>query len=268
MEKLTSGIFFGQTDQTIDLDEFIITNTEYTHEFVDWHYHENAYFTFLIAGKVSEINKNDHHKCGPGTLLFHNCQEPHYNVKPKGYTRGMHLELSEKWLLQFAGKNMAKGSFEIINPLVKSLFHQILLCTKNCDNTSMLTLHSLVLNAADQLSNRSNIKRYKNPPKWVAKLIQLLHDSPQLSHSLESLSTAIGIHPVHLSRYFPKYFGCNLGAYIKRMRLCLAAAELNAEKKSVTQIAYECGFYDQTHLIRCFKEEFQFTPRRYQRYLK
>ncbi|RNL52194.1 hypothetical protein [Pedobacter jejuensis] len=113
MEKLTSGNFFGHTDQTIKLDGLIITNTEYTHEFVDWHYHDNAYFTFLIAGKVSEINKNDHHKYVPGSLLFHNCQEPHYNVKPRGYTRGMHLELSPKWLLEFAGKNMDEGRLEV-----------------------------------------------------------------------------------------------------------------------------------------------------------
>lgn len=268
MKKLTSGIFFGNTDQTIELDGLIITNTEYTHEFVDWHYHDNAYFTFLIAGKVSEINKKDHHKCVPGTLLFHNCQEPHYNVKPKGYTRGMHLELSAKWLLEFAGKNMAEGSLEVINPLVKSLFHQILISTKNPDDTTPLSLHALAVNAIDRLSSSSNYRRYKQPPEWVDKLTQMLHDSPDQIHSLESMSGTIGIHPVHLSRYFPKYFGCNLGAYIRSIRLCRAAAELNAGKKTAIQIAFECGFYDQTHLIRCFKEEFRFTPHQYQRYLK
>lgn len=268
MENLTAGNFFGNTDQTIRLDGLIITNTEYTHRFVDWHYHDNAYFTFLIAGKVSEINKKEHHKCGPGTLLFHNCQDAHYNQKPEGYTRGMHLELSPDWLSQSAHKDIAEGSFEIINPLVKSLFHQILLSTKNTDDTTPLTLHSLALNALDGLSGSSYPSGHKQPPAWVNMLAQLLHDSSQLSHSLESLSNTIGIHPVHLSRYFPKYFGCNLGAYIRRIRLCRAAAELNSEKKTTTQIALESGFYDQTHLTRCFKEEFRYTPHQYRRYLK
>jgi AraC family transcriptional regulator len=268
MEKLTAGNFFGNTDQTVSLDGLIITSTEYTQSFVDWHYHDNAYFTFLIAGKVSEINKKDHHKCVPGTLLFHHCQEPHYNQKPAGYTRGMHLELSPEWLSESAGKDLAEGSFEVTDPLVKLLFHQVLLSTKNPDDTTPLSLHSLALNAVDRLSGSTSHRRYKQPPAWVDKLRQLLHDSPQSTHSLESLSRTIGIHPVHLSRYFLKYFGCNLGAYIRNMRLCRGAAELNAGKKSATQIALECGFYDQTHFIRCFKEAFRYTPHQYRHYLK
>ncbi|TBO40431.1 helix-turn-helix domain-containing protein [Pedobacter kyonggii] len=268
MKKITAGNFFGNTDQTIILNEIIITNTEYTHEFVDWHYHDNAYFTFLLAGNVSEISKTDHHKCVPGTLLFHNSHDPHYNVKPKGYTRGMQLELSSGLLSEFAGKKMDRGSFEVVNPLVKSLFHQMLLLSKNPDETSLLSLHSLALNAIDGLCNHSNPLIHKHPPEWVNKIRQLLHDNVNKSHSLASLSNIIGIHPVHLSRYFPKYFGCNLGAYIRRMRLCKAAAEFGTKKKSAIQIAFECGFYDQAHLIRCFKEEFRFTPHQYQRYLK
>lgn len=263
MEALSSGNFFGNTDQTIDLGGLIITNTEYTHEFVDWHFHENAYFTFLLAGRVAEINKKEQHNCGSGTLLFHNSQEPHYNLKPKGYTRGMHLELSPEWIKQFAGNHMAAGSFEVINPLVKSFFHQILLATKNTDDTTPLSLHAFALATVDQLSKKSDLRDYKQPPAWVDQLEQLIQDSPRLSHSLESLSNAIGVHPVHLSRYFPKYFGCNLGAYIRRVRLCRAAAEFNAGTKSAIQIAFECGFYDQSHLIRCFKEEFSVTPHHY-----
>ena len=236
MEALSSGNFFGNTDQTIHLDGLVITNTEYTHEFVDWHFHENAYFTFLLAGKVAEINKKEHHKCGPGTLLFHNCQEQHYNVKPKGYTRGMHLELAPKWLKEAAGNNIIAGSFEVINPLVKSLFHQILLTSKTPDDTTPLSLHALALEAVDKLSKNAALRRYKQPPAWVDQLAQLLHDTSQVSHSLESLSNAIGVHPVHISRYFPKYFGCNLGAYIRSIRLCRAAAQLNSAAKPATQI--------------------------------
>ncbi|WP_316804763.1 AraC family transcriptional regulator [Pedobacter nototheniae] len=268
MEALSSGNFFGNTDQTIKLDGLTITNTEYTHAFVDWHFHENAYFTFLLAGQVSEINKKERHNCGSGTLPFHNCQEPHYNIKPKGYTKGMHLELSPKWLKEFADNDIAAGSFEVINPLVKSLFHQILLSAKNQDDTTPLSIHALTISALDKLSKKTDFRSYKQPPDWINKLEQLLQDNPHLSHSLESISDVLGIHPVHISRYFPKYFGCNLGAYIRSIRLCRAAAELNSGTKSAIQIAFECGFYDQTHLIKCFKEEFRVTPHQYQRYLR
>jgi hypothetical protein len=51
MEALSSGNFFGNTDQTIQLDGLVVTNTEYTHEFVDWHFHEML-ISLCISAKV------------------------------------------------------------------------------------------------------------------------------------------------------------------------------------------------------------------------
>jgi hypothetical protein len=49
MNYLRTGQFFGQTDQTIVTDGLTITDTQYTVEYVDWHYHENPYFTFIVV---------------------------------------------------------------------------------------------------------------------------------------------------------------------------------------------------------------------------
>ena len=57
MKHLKTGQFYGITNETIHLAGVTLTDTEYTHEKVDWHYHENAYFTFLLEGAVLEGNK-------------------------------------------------------------------------------------------------------------------------------------------------------------------------------------------------------------------
>lgn len=59
MVKLTNGQFFGQTNDTTYLNGVTLTDTEYTHEKVDWHYHENAYFTLILEGRVIEGNKKE-----------------------------------------------------------------------------------------------------------------------------------------------------------------------------------------------------------------
>ena len=102
MKKLLTGQFYGQTNQTIYLDGITLTDTEYTHDKVDWHYHENAYFTFILQGNVIEGNKKEVYNCSEGSLLFHNWQEPHYNIKPTGFTRGFQIELEQKWIDAFA----------------------------------------------------------------------------------------------------------------------------------------------------------------------
>jgi len=98
MNYLKTGVFYGNTINTLALEGITITDTEYTHSRVDWHYHENTYFTFLLEGKLIEINKKETYLCSPGTLLYHNCQEPHYNIKPEGYSKGFHVEINNSWL--------------------------------------------------------------------------------------------------------------------------------------------------------------------------
>ena len=84
MKQSQKGEFYGQTNKTINLEGITLTDTVYTHDKVDWHYHENAYFTFILQGNVIEGNKKEIYNCSAGDLLFHNWQEPHYNIKPEG----------------------------------------------------------------------------------------------------------------------------------------------------------------------------------------
>ena len=74
MEQLQTGKFYGNTFSTLSAGGITITETEYTHDWVDWHYHENAYFTFLLSGKLIEGSKKEKNICAEGALLYHNCQ--------------------------------------------------------------------------------------------------------------------------------------------------------------------------------------------------
>jgi AraC family transcriptional regulator len=48
MHQLQTGQFFGQTNQKLHFDGLVFTDTEYTHDKVDWHYHQNLYLAFYI----------------------------------------------------------------------------------------------------------------------------------------------------------------------------------------------------------------------------
>ena len=64
MKLLQTGQFYGQTNNTFLLNGLALTDTEYTQEKVDWHYHENAYFTFILQGNIIEGNKKEVNKPG------------------------------------------------------------------------------------------------------------------------------------------------------------------------------------------------------------
>ncbi|HEY9197362.1 MAG TPA: AraC family transcriptional regulator, partial [Mucilaginibacter sp.] len=126
MLQLQKGKYFGIQNKVIHLDHLIITDTEYTHDRVDWHTHQNPYFTFLLTGNMLETNKKESYECRAGTLLFHNWQDAHCNVKRPVYTRGFHIELEKDFFDRFQiPLSQAEGSLKLDDPALKLLFRQM-----------------------------------------------------------------------------------------------------------------------------------------------
>lgn len=74
-----------------------------------------------------------------------------------------------------------------------------------------------------------------------------------------ALASLSGRTESHVIRAFHLEFGLPPHAYHLRLRLA-AAAELLATGLSVSAVTYECGFADQSHLSRKFKEVYGLTP--------
>ncbi|MDH6250732.1 AraC family transcriptional regulator [Chryseobacterium sp. H1D6B] len=266
MNTLRNGEFFGQTNEILDLNGLTFTDTEYTHPYVDWHYHENAYFTFLLQGNVIEGNKKEIYDCPAGTLLYHHWEDAHYNIKPEGFTRGFHIEISKKWFENhLISKDNIEGSFNIKNPAAKLLAYQIFKETKLNDLNSELSVHQLLLHIFSQLTKETG--KLEKKPAWVNQIDELLRESFTEKFDLEKLAKIINIHPIHLSRDFHKYFHCNLGDYIRKLKVNKSLSLLHNNKESLTDIALDCGFADQSHFIRCFKENTGITPLKYRNLL-
>lgn len=265
MESLKTGQFFGQTNVTIRSNGVTLTDTEYTHEKVDWHYHENAYFTFILEGKVIEGNKKETYHCAAGSLLFHHWHESHYNIKPKGFTRGFHVELDPQWFQQY-GMESVYGSIKINDPRVKIQMYNIVKETKLDPQASGPAIDSLLLAMMDEMVGNNDTFNRKIPV-WAKQLCEMLNDVPAENYTLTSLATALNIHPVHLSRGFPRYFHCNLGDYMRTVKIHKALSLLTDKRKSLTDIALECGFADQSHFIRAFKTITRTNPLQYRNLL-
>lgn len=254
MKHSQKGEFYGETNKTICFDGITLTDTVYTHPKVDWHYHEHAYFTFILEGNVIEGNKKEVYNCTPGSLLFHNWQEAHYNIKPDGFTRGFHLEVEQQWFDHLdLNSDSLEGSTKIGNPDIKLLMYKIFRASKVDDNNSDLSAQTLLLEILSKLTN-NNPGILPKKPKWVNLIDEILHEQFADTLTLEYLSQILDIHPIHLSRDFSKYFNCNLGEYIRKLKVEKALSLIASKNQSFTEIAYQCGFSDQSHFNRCFKE--------------
>lgn len=267
MKQSLKGEFYGQTNKTINLEGITLTDTVYTHDKVDWHYHENAYFTFILQGNLIEGNKKEIYNCSAGSLLFHNWQDPHYNIKPEGFTRGFHIEIEQNWFdnLDFDTKDL-QGSINISNSDLKFLMYKIFRETKVDDYQSQLSIQMLLLETLAKMLRNNQTKSNKKPT-WVSEINMIMNDQFSDNLSLDYLSKTLNIHPVHLSRDFSKYFNSSFGEYIRKLKVEKSLELISQKKLDLTAIAFECGFSDQSHFTRCFKEINGINPSEYKKIL-
>ncbi|PQJ78162.1 helix-turn-helix domain-containing protein [Polaribacter porphyrae] len=260
MKKLLKGEYFGNHYNKNQFNDLLITDTEYTHKKVDWHYHQNPYFTYLLQGKLFEENKKENYYLNSGSLLFHNWQDVHHNIKPPEFARGFHIEMTSDWFDLYDIKSFDfEGSIHLENPLIKQKMNAIFLESKVIDVNSQISIDMLLVDVFNAIkSNENSIEN--QTPIWVEQLKEILHHSPKTCTSLGNLSTLLNIHPVHLSREFPKYFKTTIGNYIRTQKLNKALLLVAKNQLSMTEICYECEFYDQSHFINSFKKMYQQTP--------
>ena len=90
-----------------------------------------------------------------------------------------------------------------------------------------------------------------------------LQNRPTQSVTLPEVGAVAGVTVSYLVRSFSRAVGLPPGSYHAQVRLA-HARRLLAEGKSATWVAYECGFADQSHLSRRFKECHGVTPGAFQ----
>ncbi len=95
----------------------------------------------------------------------------------------------------------------------------------------------------------------------VAALFERRAAEPE-SFSIAGLSAELGLSPAHFSRLFHRHFGVPAVFYRNQIRLERAAA-LIGQGASPADVAFACGFSDQSHFTRELKKARGLTPRSY-----
>lgn len=80
--------------------------------------------------------------------------------------------------------------------------------------------------------------------------------------TIAELAEAVGCSERELSRLFKKHLRATPASYWRQIRLQAAHWMVLNSSRSITQIAYECGFTDSSHMIHWFRREYHVTPAR------
>ena len=115
------------------------------------------------------------------------------------------------------------------------------------------------------ISNECILKRAElmDGKKEITKeAIKLIYADLQLH--ISSISAYLEMTDRHFRRVFSSDMGMQPKQFQKLVRISSSIDKLDKLKKgNTTDIAYECGFFDQSHFINTFKELTRITPMQY-----
>jgi AraC family transcriptional regulator len=172
------------------------------------------------------------------------------------------LELSDKWLTDYDIQfKIDPADFVLKKCDFRFLFIQLYDEFLNQDSASLVSMNNILL----QIMGNKIYEISNGTPSWVPKIKEFLFDNWATNFSLKELSTILDIHPVTISKNFTRYFGCTLGEFIRKYRVEKALYMIRTTNSSLTDIAFTCGFADQSHFIRTFKKYTGTIPLHYRK---
>jgi AraC family transcriptional regulator len=266
METLTKGKYVGQNRSQYKTPGLILTRCFFPKAFnSDWHSHENSHLTLCLKGGSIERRKRESIPCSPGLLLLYPANVLHRNTNYVSNSESFSIEFDNEWCKKFEINSQENNRQNIIrNPLVKLNMIRLMREVKEPDNQSNLSIETTVLGI---LSSLEHDKAENKKPSWVAQLYELLHDECNAHWNLTDLSATLKIHPVTISKYFPKYFEANIGDYIRRIKTEKSLADLSRKSIAIEEIALKYGFVDNAHYTRVFKKHTGMTPSQYRHFI-
>ena len=102
-------------------------------------------------------------------------------------------------------------------------------------------------------------------PSQLARVIDYMKANLAQDLSISNLATLTSMSDSHFSRSFKQAVGISPYRYLMQQRVERAKQLLKQQVISISDIALDCGFANQTHLTKVFRQMAGVTPKAYQK---
>ncbi|RAP58174.1 AraC family transcriptional regulator [Oleiagrimonas sp. MCCC 1A03011] len=258
MRMMHSGQYLGENQQSRKVAGIVVSKTIYRRGVYEgWHAHSSTHITYVLRGGNREVRKTSEHEARPGKVLFYRQNEPHRNNNTQLPTLNINVELTPACLRNnfISEADLHTGLQQHPNArlVLLKMYKETLLNDEHVDASLQMFLHTLTTFSDRRFSPETW-------PDWMKKVHQCIHDQWHSRIRLDQLAQASGVSPVTISKHFPRYLGCTLGEYMRRLKIDHALAWMKTSDRNLADIAYACGFADQSHFTRTFRQQTSMLP--------
>ncbi len=228
------------------------------------HFHETLTMVALEKGEL-EVSVKKKFLLSANSLLCINPYEIHSVPRvPMKNEKLYVLYLDKTWLESLQKELLCIASYLPLETLIVSqaLYEAFIkLCKLMLSDTFAMQKEEQLLLFLQTLVTQQTKEEEPIDNKTLANDIRAFIDKDKLFElTLEEIAKNFHIGTFHLIRLFKKAFGMTPHQYILSQRLN-HAKELLLQGDSIAEVALDCGFSDQSHLYKYFKEVFGISPK-------
>lgn len=224
------------------------------------HFHDKAHLSYIVRGGVQDKRvRSEAERCG-GDVLFFRSGEAHETIYHGFPVKNINLEFDHEFFHQLGIGEDAMTERSVYSLDTKFTMLRIY---RELEYSDQLSLDSIELLICGLFEEEAPTTRQR--PIWFERVIECIEDNWNADVSVDDLARVSGVHPKTISKYFSRFCGCTLGEYRRRLRVARSLGLIRNSGHSLTDIALDCGFYDQSHFISVFKHVTGFRPREFQK---
>jgi AraC family transcriptional regulator len=260
--------FYGAVGGRVEAAGAIMFRNVHTRAMaVPEHEHPVAYFALLLQGNYREPGRGDEVYFTPFTVAYQPEGTKHRGKVEACGCDFFTVEVAPQLLRENAAVNA------LSQPVVdcdggKLLWLMLQLYSEYCrqQDCCSLTVEGLLLESLDAASTSCRPPSNDEPQRWRI-MREKLHDDFREPLRVKDLARAADVHPVHAARIFRRYSGRTPGEYLQHLRVQAACRMIAQDAESLSSVAVEAGFSDQSHMNRIFKRVVGTTPGAFQHQL-
>lgn len=284
MTRLSGGSYFGRTTSVRWLEDLLLTETAYDpDQRLPVHAHQRPYLCLVLTGQYEEVSDSGSVEASPFHVILHPPGSRHANRFRERGGRCFNIEMPAELL----GRMLPDGGYRVfdlggsVSRLAGELYGATRVGNRDAIRKGLgRLLDTLAADASAGFSSRGprdgdggegprpgGSATRGRPPAWLREARRRISQDASGDASMEEIAREVGVHPVHLSRAFRRFYGCTATSFRHVHRVRRSLRELGTEDDTVSAVAYRVGFSDESHLIRIFRRYVGITPGRYRRWV-
>lgn len=265
MRVLPRGAYFGHNVRSREVAGLILTEKVHpVGERTPPHSHAQPYLCFVLEGSWEERSDSGARQCAPQTLIYHppgDVHSDHFRTNPG---RVFAIELDTGWNDRMATLSGLLEEPRVVESgapaaVAMRLFDE----SRHNDSTSALVIEGLMLELLGSLVRSRAGVASRPAPAWMRITEEILHARFRDPPSVREMARLADVHPVHLARAFRARHGCSISKYVCRLRIEAACAALSWSARTLSEVALDVGFFDQSHFTKAFHRLIGTTPARF-----